>query len=618
MAYEEQDASFGNQGVNPRAFDVGATTPVGAVPGGQPALPPPIPTTPAAPQPQAAPSQTAPTRSAPQVTPQQADSLHHEALGRAARFIMGQTTSYQTDPQTGKTVAVQTPTKPGAFWKAMLTGALLGGEAGAGAPTFVGGVAKGGAAEIKDLRLQDEKKIEQSRKEAEAQQKAKEEDVRNQMNIANTARFNAETLKVTQELQLSKEAAERARQEFGVRLEGLQMDNVSKAVAMGQASLQPFLNADPNLVKYSNIPEDKMKDLIANNPQAHNLAWMVTDTEMGTDPKTGQPTHKLLLSGVDQDGMVKTTPGWLKYAQDNHLEQIIGQDAFKNLVVGKEIPARQFINYTKAIQNKFATDLQQEKDKLTVDEVRARTQNYRAEAAKNIAEANKNNKEAKEKSDENTALNLISGADGNVKMLNLSFKQRVAAAKVYEGEEAKDISARNSFIANGDSESAKKMTHRIFAIQQILDDLHVTPTIGGTGAATQKAGEQSPEVKDKVADYEGLMKQDKIEEGSTDTYDYLNSKVPETLRDPVTKKSYPNPAFTDDVRIARNEAIKKYAVVPWSVIVDTAAKQGVPINKIAKQFKDKGYKMEYESIEDKKKKDDEFYKKQQEGMQLMP
>jgi hypothetical protein len=83
---------------------------------------------------------------APQPTPQQAVNARHNALGKVTSFLFGQ----QHDPQTGEAIRQQ----PGAIFRSLLAGALLGGavgseghaSGGSSVGGFLSGFAKGGNA----------------------------------------------------------------------------------------------------------------------------------------------------------------------------------------------------------------------------------------------------------------------------------------------------------------------------------------------------------------------------------------------------------------------------------------------------------------------------------------
>ena len=164
------------------------TTP-GQVLTGQPAPPPP-------PSPSALdyPRQTLPLPVAPpQPTPQQVAELHHNSLvGRAAKVLFG---APVTDPRTGESV----PQRPGALFRSLLAGALLGGalasEPGAVAPGagFAGGLARGAAGVEKQIyqRQQDALAREQERKKLDLEESRQADE--EMLHEAMSAHLTAET-----------------------------------------------------------------------------------------------------------------------------------------------------------------------------------------------------------------------------------------------------------------------------------------------------------------------------------------------------------------------------------------------------------------------------------------
>src|SRR5579872_2536528 len=162
------------------------------------------------------PQQQQPQQQAPpqqkQPTPEEADQVHHQALGRFAHMIMGNQRQYSVDPNTGKTVETTVPTKPGQWARSLVLGALIGAAAGAsggggggkvgsalaGAGRGAGAVAD--ANQAKDQRAQAQAQ-QQFKNQQEAQKNNREETAattEEQMKRAMIAHENIETLRTQQ------------------------------------------------------------------------------------------------------------------------------------------------------------------------------------------------------------------------------------------------------------------------------------------------------------------------------------------------------------------------------------------------------------------------------------
>ena len=229
-------------------------------------------------QPQPAPVAT----QAPAIHPQIAgDAL----FGRAAKMLMGQSTSYQIDPQTGQTVATQTPNKPGAFFKNILNSAILGGAAAEEAHNknpymgFGGGAVSGGAGAIQDARQQDILKRQQAQEQFNNQQKAAQEqreqqgfDTEQQVRKAQIAQANAETYRTN------------------VLTQGDSLKQHTDVAAIGQQHFSDYDKAGLQPV-VKDVPESQMQEMMKNRPGASTLDWEATGVKMGVGPD-GQPTYE--------------------------------------------------------------------------------------------------------------------------------------------------------------------------------------------------------------------------------------------------------------------------------------------------------------------------------------
>lgn len=413
----EQDVSF-------HGFDVGATSPLGSVPGST--TPPPNLSTPAAP-PQLSPAQQMSQQL------QAADTQHHSALGKAFRSIMGNDVSYQINPQTGKMEQTETPQKPGQFWRGIIAATVLGGATAAKnkAPGFIQGAAEGGEAVIDKAQQQDELKRKQAQDQFKDQLAARsantEEDlkraqihnisVEEDLKRAQIAMHNAHTLHENQIMQ---------REDYSFH----------KDVAdHGKKQLQPFIDADPTLMKFQDIPETQMTDLLKNNPDSQHLLWEPTGTRIviGAD---GKPNVEATYSGVDPKGNVKVTTDQIDQWKKAGLDQIYGKATWDVLTKDKELPANTYMAINQKAQeltnkqliekkNKF----DEEKEQTLIAEAKARTKDLNAQATERLANAAE-----KKAYDDGWALFVKDGAKAK-----LTPKQSSAILKVFEGYIKDDI-----------------------------------------------------------------------------------------------------------------------------------------------------------------------------------
>jgi hypothetical protein len=138
------------------------------------------------------PAQQQPPQQQSQPTPQQAVAEKHHALGKVTRFLFGAS----VDPTTGEPV----PQKPGAIFRSLLAGALLGGAigseghaSGGSVGGFLSGVARGGNAvqdQIHQRQQEAQQRAQQQRQLSVDEQRAQDE---HQLHQATVAHLTAET-----------------------------------------------------------------------------------------------------------------------------------------------------------------------------------------------------------------------------------------------------------------------------------------------------------------------------------------------------------------------------------------------------------------------------------------
>jgi hypothetical protein len=143
---------------------------------------------------------------------QVADVTHHALFGKAVKSMVhainGTQSSYQTDPRTGEISETTVSAKPGALFRALLAGALIGGAAGSegrGQGGFLGGVARGGTANIQDQRQQDQARFQRAQEQQKSQMEREKLTDEEMQHKAMTAHENMQTAALLHSMHLSDE-----------------------------------------------------------------------------------------------------------------------------------------------------------------------------------------------------------------------------------------------------------------------------------------------------------------------------------------------------------------------------------------------------------------------------
>ena len=337
------------------------------------------------------------TATIPQQQPQpapvatQAPAVHpavaKDALfGRAAKMLMGSSTSYQVDPQSGQTVTTQTPNKPGAFFKNILNAAILGGAAAEEAHNknpymgFGGGAVSGGAGAIQDARQQDILKRQQAQEQFNNQQKAAQEqreqqgfDTEQQVRKANIAMLNIQTLRLNKELQ------------------GADLDQHIKIAEADKELVKPF--ADAGVVPVAqNIPESETTQYFKDHPGSSTLVWAHTGVKMGSDAN-GQPTYESTMTAYDPKAPVTLTKDALgQMEKDGVMKRFPEYSALKP---GQQISTTQYVSLLQTDKTVRADTQALQRADTDSQEARARINADNARAAASYAEAGVHKEELK-------------------------------------------------------------------------------------------------------------------------------------------------------------------------------------------------------------------------------
>src|SRR6185312_5294811 len=276
-----------------------------------------------------------PIQSAPAPPPVNPNLVHDTLFGKAAKFLMGNTTNYSIDPKTGQTITTQTPQTPGSLFRSILAGAILGGSAATEAhnqnPQMGGaaGATLGGAAGIKNNVQMDQLNRRNAQQQFQNQQSAqdmqmKEDDANSRDNLrkAQIAQANSETLRTNALTQATNLAMHR-----DVAANGKQ-----SVADYDPAGLQPV---------FKDIPESDMQQTIKNRPGASAFDWEPTGVKTTIDAK-GNPQYEYTYSAYDPKGKISVSQGtidlWKKDGMDKYYPEL-----FNIVKAGKQINAQQYI-----------------------------------------------------------------------------------------------------------------------------------------------------------------------------------------------------------------------------------------------------------------------------------
>jgi hypothetical protein len=146
---------------------------------------------------------------APAQPPATADMVHHSVLGRAIKSLVGAIHGTETQYQpnsTGGVSEVKTPAKPGAIFRQLLAGALIGGAVGSepvgskddehrrSVGGFLGGFSRGAAGVAQNSQQRDQAAFDRARERAKLTQEASREQDEHVLRQANIAHLNANTV----------------------------------------------------------------------------------------------------------------------------------------------------------------------------------------------------------------------------------------------------------------------------------------------------------------------------------------------------------------------------------------------------------------------------------------
>jgi hypothetical protein len=353
------------------------------------------------------------------------DVQHDTMFGRAAKALMGNTTSYSVD-ENGKTVATETPQKPGQFWKSILAAAVLGGAAGGEAHArnssggFMNGLVAGGASEIADQRQQDMLKRQQAEQEFQRQQEATKSqrearafETQEKVRQAQIAQANAETLRTNMLTQ---------------------GENYATHSKVADAGKQHFADYDAAGLQpvFKNIPESEMHQTIQNRQGASAFDWEPAGVKISKDAQ-GQPTYEYTYSAYDPKGKVPVSAGTIEQWKKDGMDKFY-PELFNILKPGKELGAQEYIELKKTDSKLFNDQMVRDKANRDNAEGIARVNLQNAEAAHALAESSKARFELSQAKEGKTQQQAFSIALQNLNDAGGDFTKLAPKDKILIGE----------------------------------------------------------------------------------------------------------------------------------------------------------------------------------------
>jgi hypothetical protein len=423
--------------------------------------------------------------------PQQPDiNVQHDTMfGRAAKALMGNTTSYSVD-ENGKTVATETPQKPGSFWKSILAAAVLGGAAGSDAHArnpnggFLNGLVAGGASDIADQRQQDQLKRQQAEQEFQREQEAQKGqrearafETQEKVRQAQIAQANAETLRTN------------------MLTQGENYTTHSKVADAGKQHFSDYDAAGLQPI-FKNIPESEMKETMANRPGASAFDWEPTGVKINKDAN-GNPTYEYTYSAYDPKGKVPVSAGTIEQWKKDGMDKFY-PELFNILKPGKELNAQEYIELKKTDSKLFGDQLVRDKAQRETDESKAKIALQNAEAAHALAERSKAFFELNQMKEGKTQQQAFSIALQNLNDAGGDFTKLAPKDKILIGESTQrmmgpltqEIAQANQM---GDFDTAHKLMLELDQMRSLS-----TQAMFGTKPEVKPSGPTSdPKIKDR-------------------------------------------------------------------------------------------------------------------------
>lgn len=437
-----------------------------------------------------------------QVAPEQpgaSDTSHNDVFRQVAKALMGHETSYSVDAN-GNTMPMESATRPGHFFRNVVTAALLGGAAGANgnpAQGFFGGLARGGAAAVNDARQQDLLKRQQAEQDFQNNQRSQQMQMeKNRDQREQDAFATQETLRKAQVAQANAETYR-----LNMLTQGADYEQHQKLAEQGKQHFADFDAAGLSPI-FKGVPEAEMQDLIQNRPGASTFDWEATGVKLGMG-SDGKPTYQYTYSAYDPKGQVPVSAGtiaqWKRDGMDKYYPELFGI-----LKPGKEIDATHYIELKRLDSKLFGDNLVRQKADQDTAEGKARINLQNAQAANAMAESYKARLEGEvikegKNQQQATSLALSRLNDVNGDISKLAPKDRVLIGESANRMLATMGSEVSALLHAGDADSLDQ-AHAIMGEMDSVRRLALSPLIANSA---QASGGVDPRVAAAIAHLRG-------------------------------------------------------------------------------------------------------------------
>ncbi len=349
----------------------------------------------------------------PQQTPQQTDLAHHALIGKAVSALMGNSTSYAVDPQTGQTVATPQKQTPGQWGRSMVLGAMLGlasasgGDAkGGNVGGFAGGVGRGGTAVAEHGEQQDQLKMQRAQEQYKNQLEAQRNQREQQKSQQESQVFQTE--QTHRQAMIAAENAQTIRTQQLIK--GDSFKQFEEEAANGRTKVSPYIVSGIQPAARDKTWQE-ISDLQKQNPKAGAWDWEQTGVKTVMNPD-GTSTYVPTFDAYDPQQKVPITKSFLDLMKKARVD-----DAFPGttdrLKEGQELSPSEFAAIKGNYQTVYNQNLEREKALLAAGVEGARIKQLNAEAQKEAADALRGQKNEKQSAQLADGLDKWTAAGGD-------------------------------------------------------------------------------------------------------------------------------------------------------------------------------------------------------------
>lgn len=425
----------------------------------------------------------------PQFTQEQA---HTHAFGKLAKNLFtGNQTSYQRDAQ-GNMVETQTPMKPGALFRHILAGALLGAASGEGG-SFAQGMGRGVSVGANYTQQQDTKN-----------RMMAEQDFKMQMEAKKSAREDTDTDIKKQQLELQKSEqgdkhtlaqAQVAHANSQVLYnntisQGLNFEQHMKSKSFFEVEKKLYESNGIQSITPKGVSETELHDVWQKRPDYNKYKWIVSDVKTGVD-KDGHPTWEYMYKAYDLDKPVRIDKATLDLWKSVGMETA-HPEIFK-YKPGSEIPSNNYLAWEQEATDKFNKKIEMEKSSTDIAVKKQQINESTARAAKDWAEANRASKDYKKSELLDSGLAELSKAGGDIEKVDHKYWPVLSQAiNAQYSEEQKGLGAAVTYAQNtNDNAPAQRITQRLEDLDTMRKTLLGRSPAKEAEAWTPKAGEST-------------------------------------------------------------------------------------------------------------------------------